>query len=122
MQMFDLTLTDSQQAIVQVAPVNFAGNPAPQTGVPTFSVSNPGVVVLTPSADGTTVTVAAAAVGTTGTTTVLVNGVSASGKPFSGSFTVGVVSGTLVNEAVTFEFTFGPPTPIPPATAPTFRR
>ena len=97
-----------QHAVVQVKPVNVMGNPAPQTGVPTFTVTTPGIVTLGPSADGSSVDVIAVA-GATGGTTVVVTGVSATGKNFSASFNVAVQSAAVANEAVSFDFVFGTP-------------
>jgi hypothetical protein len=111
--MFDVSLTDSQHEIVGVTPVDINGNPAPLTGLPSFVAATPGIVVITPSADGTSVDVAAVGPGTTGSTTVIVSGVTVTGRAFSDSFNVNVSAVPVsTNEAVGFAFVFGIPVPI----------
>lgn len=46
------TLSDSQHVPLTITPVDKKGNPATISSVPVWSVDNPNLLALTPSADG----------------------------------------------------------------------
>src|SRR6267142_6349149 len=54
-----LQLTDVQKCTLSIAPVDAKGNPAPVDGAPSWSVSDPALLDLTPAADGLSAVVTA---------------------------------------------------------------
>ena len=58
-----LILTDEQKATLSVAFKTAAGHDAVVDGVPAWNVSDPAVLVLTPSADGLSAVIASGSIG-----------------------------------------------------------
>lgn len=54
-----LLLTDVQKVVLSIRPVDAAGNPAPVDGVPTWSVSDPTLLSVSPAGDGMSAVVTA---------------------------------------------------------------
>src|SRR4051794_31467381 len=65
-----LTITDTQTDTLTLAPKDRRGNPASLDGTPTWTSSDPGVLTVTPAADGMSAEISA--VGPLGSATVTV--------------------------------------------------
>ncbi len=105
--MANLQLTDSQQVVYSISGVDARGNPVPlPAGTVQFSVDNPSLLALTPSADGSSVT--CASVGPLGTATLTAKVVDASGNTLAaGSAGIDIIAGPVT------AITLTPSTPTP---------
>lgn len=95
-------ITDIQSVSYTVTAVDAKGNPTALPGAVTWSVSDPSILTVTPSADGSTAVVAA--VGPEGQSQVNASTTDASGKQITGQDIVQVVgsaAATLVLKAGT---------------------
>ena len=91
-------LQDDEQVPLTIAPTDAAGNPAVLDEVPTWVVggANPGILTLTPSADG--LSCVAAAAGPLGTAQIQVTAAadaSTGGQAVTGTLDVQVVGSTV---------------------------
>ena len=86
-----LTLTDNQEVVLSVVGEDAKGNPAPLPVEPVWAVggANPGIITLTPAADGMSATVVAT--GGLGTAQVTVSDAIAAGDTIQGILDVTVV-------------------------------
>ncbi len=111
----ELVITDSQQFLVEIQPVDKAGNPGTLASVPVWSASDLTILTVAPAADGLSAVVSAT--GKLGTAQV---NVTADGDPTPGVNTItGTVDVQVVGgKAVSFQFKAGTATEIPPAAAP----
>lgn len=101
-----LTLTDTQNCLLTIAPVDAKGAAAPVDGVPAWTSSNPAVAAVEPSADGLSATVKA---GVPGTATIAVSADADLGEgvtPIAGALDVTVTP----TSAVAVTITAGDPT------------
>lgn len=97
-----LVLTDSQDCVLTIAPVDKKGNPAPIDGVPEWFSSNTDVLTITPAADGLSAT--ASAVGALGDATVNVNAdadMGAGTTAITGTIDITVEAGAATTVAIT---------------------
>lgn len=99
-----LIMTDVQHVSATLSGVDAKGNPASFSGVPTWQVSDPTILAVTPAADGLSADIAA--VGALGTAQVSVTDGTLTGV---GSIQVNGDAATSLN------LTFGTPAAIPPA-------
>jgi len=100
-----LQMTDLQQCVATVAAVSTEGNPASFDSPPTWNSANPGIVTVTPSADGLTAVISSPSPGPLGTSTVTVIGTSG-GTQLTASADVEIIS----SAATSMTLTFGTPT------------
>lgn len=100
-----LTMTDSQQAVLTIKPVDKKGKPAQLDGVPVWTSSNTEVATVTPETKGLSVVVTGLVPGDA-TISVSADGDLGEGiKEIAGTLEVTVTSGA----AVTVEITAGEP-------------
>jgi hypothetical protein len=114
----EIQMTDTQQAILTIEPVDKKGNPAQLDGPPEWASSNTEVITVTAAADG--LSAVALAVGPLGTATVSVKADGDLGPgvtTISGTIDITVTGGG----AVTLKIAMGTPTeqgPVAPPIAP----
>jgi uncharacterized protein YjdB len=102
-----LVLTDTQQVVLSINPVDAKGNPGLLDGVPSWSSSDPSKLTVTPAVDGRSAV--AAAVGPIGSATVNVVAVGG-GNSLPASLDVSIVVGPIVS----LKIEAGTPTEIVP--------
>lgn len=105
LHMADQTLADNQHVAVTLEADDIAGNPVALSFAtpPAWTSSDPTILTVTPSADGSSADVAAT--GKLGTAQVTVTAQNAAGQPITGIGNVTVVT----SGATTFKLNFGTP-------------
>lgn len=99
-----MVITDSQQVLLTVNPVDKRGNPAMLGAVPAWNVSDPTLATLNTAADGLSSTVLA--IGPLGHVQVSATVTNPDGSVLSGTLEIDIVSGA----AATLNIAAGQPT------------
>lgn len=101
--MASVSMTIAQKFTISVLPEDAGGNPGQIDGPPTWAVDTPGIVTLTPAADGLTCVVAGLAVGSCNVTPSATSGGGANtitGAPVSVTCTPALNPATQLIEAI----------------------